>query len=184
MTWTIEFSLQWSLRTWTFCLFEKLTFLNLLCFFQICFCSHLYACVFSLRVCLCITLMPGVCAGQNKGSDLLELELDSCERQSRYWEWKPGPTAEQPLRLLLQPWRFVSILFYVHGHFVCMYTCATHARSTSGSQKKVLDPPELEWQMVVTHLCFLCLKPYCLLWNANTLDTKYNIQIDKARLSW
>lgn len=158
MTWAVEFSLQWSLRTWMFCLFEKSTFLNLLCFFQISFLfPFICVCVFPTCVSMYHTHAWCLCWAEQGIRSLGTGIRDSCEQRTRYWEWKPGPTAEQPLRLLLQSWRFISILFYVHGHFVCMYTCATHACNTSGSRKKVLDPPELEWQ--VKHLCFLCLKP-------------------------
>lgn len=137
MTCTIEFSLQWSLRTWMFCLFEKLTFLNLLCFFQICFLlPFIYVCVFPACMSMYHIHAWHLCWAEQGIRSLGTGITDSCELWRRYWEWKPGPMAEQPLRLLLQPWRFIFIRFYVYGHFACVYTCATHACSTSGSQKK------------------------------------------------
>lgn len=35
--------------------------------------------------------------------------------------------------------------------FACMYACAPHTSSGLKRQKRVLDPPEVELQVVVSH---------------------------------
>lgn len=139
---------------------EKSTFLNLLCFFQICFLfPFICVCVFSLRVCLCITLMPGVCAGQNKGSDLLELELEIVV-SSKVGTGNGSQDLQQN-----SPWGFSSSpedLFPFY--FMCMgilFACipVQHMHAVPLATGRRCWIPELEWQVVVKHLCFLCLKP-------------------------
>lgn len=39
----------------------------------------------------------------------------------------------------------------MYGIFACMYVCALSAHSAHGSQRRVLDPLELELEMSVSH---------------------------------
>lgn len=129
MTWAAEFSLQWSLRTWMFCLFEKSTFLNLLCFFQICFLFP-FICVYVFPACVFMyhTHAWRLCWAEQGIRSLGTGIRDSCERRSRYWEWKPGPMAEQPLGFSSSPEDLFPFYFMCMGIlFACIPVQHMHA---------------------------------------------------------
>jgi hypothetical protein len=60
--------------------------------------------------------LPSVCGGQKGVIEPLEMEFDSCEPPSGYWDSKPGPLEEKQLLLSfetsLQP-QLVMFLNYL-----------------------------------------------------------------------